>query len=89
MKTITNLLASLILAGWVGAIAILSVQNATLVSLKFLVFQSIQVPVGVVLAFSAGVGFIGGAVLPLLWQLSGFPQGDRQSQGTLDDDEDF
>jgi uncharacterized integral membrane protein len=74
MKTITNLLTSLILAGWVAAIAILSVQNATLVSLKFLVFHSIQLPVGVVLAFSAGAGVVGGAIFPLLWRFSAFPQ---------------
>lgn len=67
MKTFTNLLTSIILAIWAGAIAILAVQNATSVSLKFFTFESIQMPVGVVLAFSAGVGAIGGAIAPLFW----------------------
>lgn len=71
MKTIANLLTCVILAGWIGAIAILAVQNFTLVSLKFLAFESIQLPVGIVLAFSAGVGIIGGAITPVVWQLSG------------------
>lgn len=71
MKTIANFLTSLILAGWLGAIAILSIQNITPVSLKFLNFETIQLPVGVVLAFSVGVGAIGGAIGPVLWQLAG------------------
>jgi uncharacterized integral membrane protein len=71
MKSIANLLTSLILAGWIGAIAILSIQNITSVSLKFLAFETIQLPVGIVLAFSVGVGAIGGAILPVLWQSAG------------------
>ena len=68
MKILTNFLSSLIVAGWLCAIAILSIQNIQAVSLKFLVWQSIQFPVGVLLAFCAGIGFIGGSLLPLLWQ---------------------
>ncbi|HAA27678.1 MAG TPA: DUF1049 domain-containing protein [Cyanobacteria bacterium UBA8553] len=75
MKAIANLLTSLILAGWIGAIAILSIQNITLVSLKFLNFETIQLPVGIVLAFSVGAGAIGGAIAPLLWQLAGGQRG--------------
>ncbi len=90
MKTINNLLASLVLAVWVSAIAILSVQNATSVSLKFLVFQSIQMPVGVVLGFSASAGVIGGTLAPILWRLSGYQLGNPQSEDMgEDDDEDF
>lgn len=74
MKTIANLLTSLILASWIGAIAILAIQNFTPVSLKFLAFESIQLPVGIVLAFSAGVGIIGAAITPVVWQLSGRQQ---------------
>lgn len=71
MKTIANLLTSLILASWIAAIAILSIQNITSVSLKFLAFETIQLPLGIVLAFSVGVGAIGGAILPVLWQSAG------------------
>jgi uncharacterized integral membrane protein len=81
MKTIANLLTSLILAAWVSAIAILSIQNITAVSLKLLTFESIQLPLGIVLAFSAGVGAIGGAIAPLVWQLS---EGQREQYN--DDD---
>ena len=82
MKTITNLLTSIILASWIGAIAILSIQNFTPVSVKFLAFESIQVPIGIVLAFSAGVGLITGALVPALWQLAG-------QQRVQYEDEDF
>lgn len=67
MKTISALLICVILAAWVGAIAILSVQNATPVQLYFLGLQSIQMPVGVVLAFSVAIGTIAGAIAPLIW----------------------
>ena len=56
-------LTTLILAMWISGAAILSVQNATLVSLKFFTFQSIQMPVGVLLAFAAASGAIGTALL--------------------------
>ena len=68
MKIFANFISSLIIAGWLGAIAVFSIQNIQLVSLKFLIWQSIQFPIGVLLAFCAGVGFIVGSFLPLLWQ---------------------
>jgi uncharacterized integral membrane protein len=71
MKTIANLLTSLVLAVWIGLIAIFSIQNITLVSLKFLNYETIQIPVGVVLAFSVGIGAIAGAIAPVLWRLAG------------------
>jgi len=72
MKAIANLLISLILAGWMAAIAILVIQNFSPISLKFLTVQSFQMPVGVVLSFSLGTGLVGAAiVLPLLGKTSG------------------
>ena len=58
-----KLLISLIMAGWISAIALVSVQNATPVSLRFLAFQSVQLPMGLVLAFSAAIGMVGMAML--------------------------
>ncbi|NEQ66912.1 MAG: DUF1049 domain-containing protein [Symploca sp. SIO1B1] len=69
MKTLANLLSSVIVAGWLGAIALLSIQNIKLVSLRFLYFESIELPVGLVLAFSVALGIIGGAMVLPLWQL--------------------
>ncbi|MGL5080524.1 MAG: lipopolysaccharide assembly protein LapA domain-containing protein [Microcoleaceae cyanobacterium] len=71
MKTLYSILTSLILAGWVSTMAILAIQNATPIALKFLTFQSIQVPIGLVLAFSVSLGAIAGAILPLLFFWSG------------------
>ena len=68
MKIFANFVSSLILAIWVSAIAIFSIQNIQLVSIKFMVWQSIQIPVGVLLAICAGCGIILGSLLPLLWQ---------------------
>jgi len=87
MNTLANLLTSLIVAGWIAAIAILSVQNATPVSLKFLNFESIQVPMGLVLAFSACIGIIAMSLLQPFWRLAGSRRGN-DPQNYLED-EDF
>lgn len=68
MKIFTNFISSLILALWVSAIAIFSIQNIQSVSIKFIVWQSIQIPVGVLLTICAGGGIILGSLLPILWQ---------------------
>ena len=67
MNSFTNLLSSLILATLVVAIAIFSIQNIQDVSVKFLTFESITVPVGVLLAFCSGVGMILGGLIPILF----------------------
>jgi len=92
MKTIANLLISVVIAVWVMAIAIFSVQNATLVSLKFLSFQSIQIPVGLVLAFCVCLGLVGIAVLQPLWGLADSGRGNSRLDEDAEffvDDEDF
>ncbi|MDB9375682.1 LapA family protein [Nodularia sphaerocarpa] len=85
MKTLIPIFISLIVAIWVVAIAIISVQNATPVSLKFLTFQTIQIPVGLVLAFSAGVGLIGMALLQPFWGIAD----SLQDKSRFDDDAEF
>lgn len=86
MRIIANLLTSLFLAIWVVVIAILSVQNATPVSLKFLTFQSIQLPVGLVLAFSSGLGIIGMALTQPIWSLTNSQRGNSQPNNDLEDE---
>jgi len=70
MKTIPLLAISFLVAILVSAIGIISVQNAAPVSLNFIFFQSIQLPVGVVLAMSMSAGVLGGALLQPLWNIS-------------------
>ncbi len=70
MKTIPLLAISFLVAILVSAIGIISVQNAAPVSLNFIFFQSIQLPLGVVLALSMSAGLIGGALLQPLWNIS-------------------
>ena len=84
-----NIFISIVIAGWVLAIALISVQNATPVSLKFLVFQSIQVPFGLMLAFWVAIGLVGGAILLSVfsWDKSNF-EGDEEAEFFVDE-EDF
>ncbi len=58
----------LILSLWIAAIAVLSVQNATAVSVQFLWFRSVELPLGVILAFSVAAGLLSVAVTQLPWQ---------------------
>jgi uncharacterized integral membrane protein len=65
MKRLLPLLTCLILGIWVSTIALLSVQNATLVSLKFVGRETIEMPIGVILGISVGIGAIAGSCLEL------------------------
>ncbi len=62
----TKLLISTIAAAWIGFIALISVQNASIVNLKFVFWNSIDLPWGLVLAMAVALGFILGGFLPLL-----------------------
>jgi uncharacterized integral membrane protein len=70
MKQLTYLLNAVLIALWIGAIAIFSIQNVQGVSLKFFNWQTIELPVGVLLAFCGGIGFILSALLPLFWKIT-------------------
>lgn len=58
-----KLLVVIIAAILIVAIAILSVQNATLLPLTFLSAQSIPLPVGIWVALAIGAGMLGSALL--------------------------
>jgi uncharacterized integral membrane protein len=64
----TRFLTSLIVAIWVSAIAVVAIQNATPVSLRILNVQSVEIPIGLVLAFSASLGIVGASLGLGLWQ---------------------
>jgi uncharacterized integral membrane protein len=57
-STVINFLSSIILTMVFVAIAILSVQNATLVSVGFIGWKSISLPVGLVLTIAGSLGFL-------------------------------
>ena len=46
-----KLLITIVPAVWIALIAIISVQNATPVSVKFITFRSIEIPLGVAIGF--------------------------------------
>lgn len=66
----SRLFTSLITAFWVSAIALIAIQNATPVSLRFLGLQSVEVPIGLVVAFSASLGMVGTALILGAWRAS-------------------
>ncbi len=64
----TKFLLVVLPAVLVVAIAVLSVQNATPVSLQFLAFRSVALPFGLWLGFGLAVGMVGTAGLLALFQ---------------------
>ncbi|MGB3639485.1 MAG: DUF1049 domain-containing protein [Rivularia sp. (in: cyanobacteria)] len=86
MKTTVNLLLSIIVALWIMAIAIVSVQNATPVSLRFITFETIQIPVGLLLTFCVAVGIIG---TPLVQPLLFKKNSKRSASRRYEDDAEF
>jgi lysylphosphatidylglycerol synthetase-like protein (DUF2156 family) len=90
LKILANFLILLIIAVWVVVIALISVQNASPVSLKFLVFQSIQIPFGLMLAFAVAVGLLSVAILQPLWEREEeFESMTEEDTEFFVDDEDF
>jgi lipopolysaccharide assembly protein A len=81
MKTFTNFLTSAIAAVAIAIVAIFSIQNIEAVSLRLIAFESIRLPVGVLLSFCFGTGLILGAIAPLL-----LPQPKRSNRRRLADD---
>ena len=74
MKSLATIAIALLLALWIVAIAVLSIQNifvvdaagtSTLVSLKFMGVSSINLPLGVTLALSAATGMIATSLILL------------------------
>lgn len=67
LNIMNNVIITLIIGFWLIFIAVFSIQNITLVSLQFLSFQSIQIPVGVLLSFFLAGGFLLGGITPLFF----------------------
>lgn len=65
-----RLILTAVFAVEVVAIAIIAAQNGTPVSVSFLFFQSVSIPLGVMLAFYAAAGLIGTALFLYLWKLA-------------------
>jgi uncharacterized integral membrane protein len=66
MKPFIHLIATSIVALWVGAIALISVQNATPVTLQLFALQTVGLPFGLLLALTAIIGMVGTALLYFL-----------------------
>jgi|AGSF01.1.fsa_nt_gi Protein of unknown function (DUF1049). len=77
MPNAPAIISSFILAFWISAIAIVAVQNATPISLRFLFFESVQLPVAVILAFSVVLGLLGGALFKPITELGVTTQNPR------------
>lgn len=65
MRTLGTLLSMIFVAALIGSVAILSIQNIEIVSIKFLLWESVRLPFGVLLAFAVGFGLIVGSFVPV------------------------
>ena len=90
MTIFTNFLTTLMLATGLSAFVVFAIQNVTPTSLKFLLLESIQVPISVLLTFCFAFGLLLGAFLPLFWKRSPKRRshGDPLRGARLDDLED-
>jgi uncharacterized integral membrane protein len=64
------LISFLIIGLAVVSAALLSVQNATSVSIHFGIWRSIELPLGLVLSIGVGVGFLLAVILTLAWRFT-------------------
>lgn len=67
MRLIVNVVIAVSMGMLLWAIALLSIQNVELISLKFLWWRSLRVPSGLLLATSLALGLMAGSLVPLLW----------------------
>lgn len=67
-QTIIYILDTLVMTFWGITVAIISVQNPGRFSLGFLAFQSIALPLGVILALSFGLGMLATVILQASWR---------------------
>jgi uncharacterized integral membrane protein len=65
MRAIANLLTAILIGAWLIAVATLSIQNVTPLSVRFLSFQSVEIPFGILLTFAVVVGLVVGMLLPV------------------------
>ncbi len=73
LRRFSQLVIAMVLALGLMSLALLTIQNVTPVSLSFLMFQSIQMPVGLLLVFSVAGGLVAGSLF------SSMPGGKRRS----------
>ncbi|NJM77370.1 MAG: DUF1049 domain-containing protein [Acaryochloridaceae cyanobacterium RU_4_10] len=66
MKVLAFLIIGLAIVG----AALFSVQNATSVSIQFLSWRSIELPLGLILILSFTVGLLLAVILPLVWRFA-------------------
>lgn len=64
VRKLTSFFTSLVVAVVTITIAVVSVQNFTGVSLQFLMFKSIEFPLGVLLSLCFGGGLLLGGITP-------------------------
>lgn len=89
MKIIINLISSSFLAGWIITMAVFSIQNINPVVLRFFTWESLKLPIGVLLAFCVGLGLVLGSLLPLLLPKSKKYPRQRLSDVGIEDMEEF
>ena len=68
MSTTKNFFIALIFTGWLVFIATFSIQNIELITVNFLVWESVKIPVGVFLSMMIASGFLLGAILPAFFR---------------------
>ncbi|BAQ65382.1 lipopolysaccharide assembly protein LapA domain-containing protein [Geminocystis sp. NIES-3709] len=81
MDRTKQIIISLIVGFWLILIAVFSIQNIELISLKFFFFESIKISIGVLLTFALAGGFFLGSIIPILFNNNNsYPRNKIQSK---------
>ncbi|MBL1211000.1 DUF1049 domain-containing protein [Geminocystis sp. GBBB08] len=82
MTIFKQIIISLIVGFWINLIAVFSIQNITLVSIKFFWLESIKIPLGLLFAFALSLGFIIGAIIPIFFNKNKYQKKTYKSNQT-------
>lgn len=71
MILMQTILINFLIVFWIGAIALIAIQNATPFTLQFFGWQTISMPLGIMIAFSVILGVITGTIMLPFFQSKG------------------
>jgi len=80
MKVFSNLIITIIISCWLIVLPIFAIQNVVGVSIKLFFFESISIPLGILLCFCVVAGLFMGAFIPAFFSANKKPQKNQNKK---------